>query len=184
MPDLRESFPSLEDVATGAGIPLHKVLEGDAAAGKNASAALVGKDPSGNLIYLTTNSDGELVTSGMAGDTANIADTGSNGGSGSFVTLLTLLLTTNKEYKNLSWSVSGFRDTIFEIVQIDDAGGTPVETIHATLRVGPGDFTDSNFMENFKFTAGPTGVINLILRAKNQNANSTMDGTLSIDEIQ
>jgi len=59
----RVSFPVLEDFVSKAGLALHKVLAGDAAANKNALAALIGMDDAGNLQYPRVDSARQLVIS-------------------------------------------------------------------------------------------------------------------------
>lgn len=184
MANLRPSFPVLEDFSTQAGLPLHKVLEGDAAAAKNALASLIAKDPSGNLIYLRANASGELIINNQSGEVACLTASGSVGGSATFVNVATITLTNDLVYKKLGYSVSCFRDAEFRIVQVDDVGGTPVETIHAYILAGAGDFTDSNEMECVEFTAGSTGVVELQLRGMNINALSDLKGMISILELQ
>lgn len=68
MADVRTSFVTLEDVTSGAGVPLHRALEGQAAAGKNAHGALTYKDASGNLQYALVNANREVVVSLESGD--------------------------------------------------------------------------------------------------------------------
>jgi hypothetical protein len=65
--DLRSSYPNLEDFTTGAGIPLHKVVEGDAVSGKNVNGTMVGKDIAGNFTFLKTDLTGGLVTTALTG---------------------------------------------------------------------------------------------------------------------
>lgn len=166
MTDLRTSTPILEDSATQAGLPLHKVLEGDAAAAKNALPALVGKKVSdGTLAYFKFDDTGAAyVTTDQAGTMKKAR--GTTTGDVAIKTVVDLALTPGAVYKGLSWVVSCFRDAIYEIVAINDPSGTPTEVILADVLVGSGDLTDAGELRNITFTAGATDPV-LRVRAKN-----------------
>lgn len=186
MADLRESFPTLEDVGTQAGVPLHKALEGDAASGKNAHGALVAKDPDGNLIYLKLNAGGSLAVT-LDGAKACRSKRGTAVGSATFVDVAVMTLVNEASYEDIDWAVSCFRDAIFEIVYVTDVGDTNTEEILGDVLVGPGAFTSSGELSCTKFTVPAanvgTGVNELRLRAKNLNATSDFRGSISIGEI-
>lgn len=185
MADTRTSFITLEDVSTQAGVPLHRALENDAAAGKNAHPALVYKDPSGNLRYGKVNATGEVVVSLETAEVANLSDEGGVSGTTSFQTIASITLQNDYVYKKIGFMGSCFRDAIFELVQIDDSAGTPVETVHQTFRVGAGLYNFAREIDNLEFTAGSTGVCVLRLRAKQlQNVPSDIDGSVNATEIQ
>lgn len=179
MADVRSVFVNLEDSSSKAGLPLHKALEGEAIAAKNAQGALVAKDPSGNFKYLETDANGNLTV--IAGyDYAALSDHGTNAGNAAFQDIATITLTADKEYKSLEWLVSSFRDTVFQLVQIDDATET---VLIDGIRVGNALLTNSGKLEGLEFTAGSTGTQELVLRGKNLNATSTMDGVITIKEM-
>lgn len=181
MSDLRTSFPTLEDSSTQAGAPLHKVLEADASAAKNASAALIAKRQSdGTLRYLNMDDAGNLLVSQDGGGTYKKAR-GTTSGSLTNVTVAEISLTANAVYKGLSWVVSCFRDSIYEIAAINDPSGTPTETILADILVGSGDVTDSGALKEISFTAGATSPV-LRLRAKNLTVVSDFRGTITTTE--
>lgn len=185
MADVRTSFVPLEDVSSQAGLPLHKMVEGEATSGKNAQGALVAKDPSGNAIYLRTNLSNELLVASNSASIANLSDEGGVVGSTSFQTLAEIALQNDYVYQNLSFLGSCFRDAVYEVVQVDDTGGTPVETIHATFRTGAGAYTCSENMDALTFTAGSTGTCVLRIRGKQlQNVASDVDGAIAIQEVQ
>lgn len=180
MADVRESFPTLEDSSTGAGLPLHKVLEADASAAKNASAGLVAKRASdGTLRYLQLDDAGNLKVTTDGGGT-QVKDRGTATGNTSFVTVAEIPLTASAGYVGLNWVCSCFRDAIFEIVLIDDPTGTPTEEILADVICGPGDFTDSGTLD-LRFTAGATDPV-LRVRAKNLNTTSDFRATVATTE--
>lgn len=180
MTDLRTSFPILEDSSTQAGLPLHKVLEGDAAAAKNALAGLVAKDAAGNLRYLNLDDAGNLAITLDGVGIPKKARSAANG-SASNVTIADISLTPNAVHRGLSWVVSCFRDAIFEIVLINDPAGTPTESILADILVGTGDTTDSGALKEISFTAGATAPV-LRVRAKNANALSDFRATITTTE--
>lgn len=185
MADLRESFPTLEDSATGAGLPLHKVLEADASAAKNASASLAAvRDSDDTLRYLRLSDSGALLISDATPGTCKRAGTDGTpvAGSASKTQVAEISLTVAKSYEDLSWSVCNFRDTIYTIELIDDPAG--VATIVQTLdiMVGPGDFTDSGRDKCWSFdTTGMTSPV-LRLSGTNQNGLSDFRGSISIFE--
>lgn len=183
--DLPQAMHTLEDVGTQGGLPLHKVLEGDAAAGKNALAALTSKDAAGNLQYPRVNAQRELVVSTTSADNACLNASGKV--SGNKVTeqvVLTIVLQNSLEYKKIGWIVSNFRQSEYRIVHIDDVGVTDVETELGTILVGPGDITDSGELECLNFTSGAGGVQELRLVGLNKDAISDLRGTLTVLEQQ
>ena len=184
MADVRSHWVILEDPTTAAGIPLHKVAEGDAASARNAHAVLPVKDDSGNLQYIPM-VDGKVSVTFQGGDISSLSDHGTHAGDNSaYQDLCTIVLQNDVDYEKLGWVCSCFRDCHFEIVWIDDVGGTPTEEVLADVLCGPGDYTDSNELLEVKFTSGATGTQHLVLRAKNMNAASTMRASLTIEENQ
>jgi len=180
MADLRTSFPVLEDVSTQAGLPLHKVAEGDAAASKNALAALVAKDASDNLIYLNVDAAGNLLVSDSK-DYTSLGDTGSvAGNTSSFQDVVTLTLVVEKVYENINFIAGCFRDAIYQIVQVDD---TTTTIIAEGILVGSGAFSFAQELPGLTFTAGATGVQTLKLQAKNLTVESNCRGTLTVNEL-
>jgi len=184
MADVRTSFITLEDVASGAGVPLHRALEGDAAAGKNAHGALVAKDGGGLLQYLKVNANRELVISTESADLACLSDEGGVAGTTGFQDIATIPLANSAVYKKLSVLGSCFRDTIYEAVWVDDVGGADTETILATFRTGAGQYNHSDTYECAEFTSGGSGTQELRIRAKNLNTTSDIDAAISVLEVQ
>lgn len=177
MADVRESFPSLEDAGSGAGLPLHKALEGDVITAKNAQGALVAKRVSDSTFrYLNLDDAGNLLVSTDGGGTP-MFDSGTASGNVANQTVAEITLTAEAVYHGLDWAVSCFRDAIFEIVAINDPGGTPTEQVLAYALCGPGDLTDSGAMPNLTFTAGDTDPV---LRVRARNLNTTSDFRASV----
>jgi len=185
MADVREVFTVLEDLSTGVGLPWSQAFEGSAAENRNAAPALVAKDTAGNLIYLKTNLSGELVVSTESEEYALISDSGTNAGNAAFQDIVTLDLQVDLVYKELEIVCSCFRDAVFQVVAISDAGGTPVTTVLINgIRCGAGQYSAIVSLSALMFTAGATGDQELVVRGKNLNTTSTMDVVVSIKEIQ
>lgn len=182
MADLRTSFAVLEDIATAAGLPLHKALAGDTATARNAHAALIAVD-SGNLLqYLKVNAQGELIVSSDA-DTAQVSAKGQVTGSATFVDVATITLATSKVYRKIGWIVGCWRDAEFKIVQVNDMTTTDVAL---GLITGAGDYTDSDELTGLKITSGASGTQTLKIMAKNLVGAALSDfrATISAEEVQ
>jgi hypothetical protein len=185
MADVRESFPTLEDSATGAGQPLHKVLEADASAAKNASAGLVAvRDSDNSLRYLRMSDSGALLISQATPGICKRAGTDGTpvSGSASKTQVAEISLTVAKKHKDLYWNVSNFRDTVYTIELIDDPSGSPVVIQALEIIVGPGDFNDNGRQECFEFDT--TGLTSPVLRLSGKNLNTPSDfrGSITIFE--
>jgi hypothetical protein len=184
--DLGQSFHTLEDPVSLEGRALSKVLEGDAAALKNASAGLVAKDLSGNLIYLRTNAAGKLLVtsddpSASAGLNASAKVTPA--GANVETQVLEISLAPGLEYKNIGWILSCLRQAEYRLAVIDDPTGTPVETELATWLVAPGDVNTSGQLENLSFTAPATDPV-LRLYGSAKFVASDLRGTITLQEVQ
>jgi len=183
MSDKTPLFYNLDD-GTENGVARRKVLEGDAAAAKNAAASLVAKDNSGNLIYLRTDASGNLLVSNegsancIGGHLALTAGSTSRTQVGS-----DFALTAGKALSSLEWSFANFRSTTYEIVVIDDPAGTPVETPVMDIICGEGDFQESGRMICMDDIA-TTGMTDPVLRVYGQNKNVASDfrGRITVQE--
>lgn len=181
MADPRVSFPVLEDSGTQAGLPLHKVLQGDALAAKNALAALAFKNAGGTLRYPLVDADDHLIVTTENGDEACLSDRAEDAaGSATLVDLSSISLIVATEYKNIGYIVSCFRDAIYQLIWDDDGA----ETILADIEVGSGQYTSSGQLECLSFTSGATGTQTLKFVAKNLNALSALRSTLTVSEVQ
>lgn len=178
MAELRESFPTLEIVGTEAGAALGSRVEGDASAAIKGSIGFSFKDSSGNVVLPQLDSSGKLpVTSESSGN--GLYARGTNAGSTSVVTVASLTLVASKRYENLRALVSCFRDSTFQVIFSDNA----VETILADIRVGPGHLTQNIDLGELEFLAGATGAQLLLIKGKNENAQSTMTATVSCKQL-
>lgn len=181
MSDLRTSFCILEDASSQVGMPLHKVLEGDTPAAKNALAALVAKDSDGKLVYMKTDANGVLLVNTEGEDVAELFADGTHTGHKTiYQTLAEITLTTSKDYKNAHVWLSCFRDTIFQIIQTN---GITETVLVSGLRVGAGMVSWAGIMKQLNFSTGASGVQKLTVKGINLESVSTMNATIGIDEI-
>jgi hypothetical protein len=185
MADPRTSFTVLEDSSTQAGLPLHKVLEGDAVAAKNALPALVAKVSGTNVFqYLKLDpSTGALLTSSEGSSVCKKSPAGELAAGSATLVVVTgaeITLTASAVYEEIAFVVSSRRDSLFQIIQQDDA----TDTILAEIVVGSGAYTVTSELHCLTITAGATGVQKLKVKAKNFEALSSLRATITINEIQ
>lgn len=178
MANLRESFPTLENVGTEAGVALGARVEGDTSAAINGAIGFAFKDIDGKVVLPQLNAQGQLpVTSEQVGN--NLYARGENAGSSTEVLLATIALANSKTYEDIFMQVSSFRDTEFRLVWSNDA----VETELAAALVGPGALSFSSKLEGVEFTTPAADTQLLLIYGKNQNALSTMKATIAVKEI-
>jgi len=185
MADPRANFPVLEDASTGAGLPLHKVLQGDPLASKNALAALGFKNAGNNLRYPLVDENDILFVRNALGYTANLSEKGelAAGSIGSIVdvTGASLTLQNSKVINGVSVIVSCRRGALFQIVWDDDG----VESVLGEVVLDAGQYSFSDVFPSIEFTTGATGDQFLKLKAKNFEAPaSSLRGTISAVEVQ
>jgi hypothetical protein len=181
MADTRTSFTVLEDSSTQAGLPIHKVLQGDALAAKNAIPALIAKDISGNLRYPLVDALDQLVVTTDSSALANLSATGTVAGNAAFTPVATITLVANRVYRDISVMAACFRDAEFKLVFTDDV--TPTDLALGIL-TGAGALSVAASLKSLEFTAGATGTQTLTLEAKNLNALSDFRGTIAVQEVQ
>jgi hypothetical protein len=183
MTDIRTSFAVLEDSSTAAGLPLHKVLENDAVAAKNAQIAFVAKTSGTNLAaFLKVNASTGALFVDTGAPTECLKARGELAAGSSTLALVTgatIPLTAATEYKDVGFIVSSRRDSLFQIVQVDDA----TETILGEIVVGSGEYTVSSQLHCLSFTAGSTGTQALKIVAKNFEALSSLRASLTVEQV-
>lgn len=186
MADLREVFPILADSVTGAGEPAISRIEGEASAAIEGLIGFSFKDSSGNVILPQLTSEGKVPvdTEGFGGTCKS--DYGTNAGSGTAVDIATLdetVISLSQVYDRFEVMGSCLRSTLWQVVHIDDANGTPAEAVLLAFRTGPGQFSFCCKMECLELdTTGGTGDQNIVLRGQNLSGNSTMDGAIACRE--
>lgn len=164
MAHLRETFPILEDSATGAGEVLHKVVEGSAPGAKNSLIGFSFKDSAGNVVLPQLTSEGKIaVDFEGAGVSVSASSEGEIGGALTETVVCEVALVASKTYGKLHGNVACFKEAIFYLYQVDDV----TETIIGHALVGPGQYTFKIDLGQKEIVAGATGTQQLSLRAKN-----------------
>lgn len=180
MAHVRESFPILEDAITKEGIALHKSENGDASAGKVGATVWAFKDSAGNLVHPQLNTEGALVvTSEGAGIPKSATSDGEVAGSLTLTNICEVALSVSKTYGKISANGSCFKETIFYLVQLDDAA----ETILGAFIVGPGEYSFSLNLGATEIASGSTGTQKIQLKAKNLNKASDFLGNIACLEF-
>jgi hypothetical protein len=131
------------------------------APGSIAREVLAAKDQSGNLQYIPLSGGAVVVTTSMNTPIharAKIAST-----PGSFVSVVTLTLTANKVYDEISakCSATGSSSVLWKVEQVNNA----TTTIIAEGISGSGQFTIDPCADNMRVTAGATGTQSLVVSA-------------------
>jgi hypothetical protein len=181
MADPRELFPILDDGA-GAGAVPHKMEEGDDPSSKNGLIGFSFKDNSGNVVLPQLDSSGRVPVTSEATGTCKDANGELAAGSTSLVDITNaeIDLSLTKLYTKIEAIVSCLHASLFQIVYVDDAEGTPVEEILAECVVGPGHYSFKMGMDCLELdTSGGTGTQKLKIKGKNFIKASSMRATLA-----
>lgn len=178
MSDVREVFPILE-LANGTGQTASARTDGDAAAAQYGIIGFSFKDSSGNVVLPQLSPNGELPTINGVPTICKSQYGELLAGSLTIVDLATITLTASTDYKKIEATGSCFRDTLFEIVQVDDATETQVDA----FLIGAGQYSFKLMLECSAFASGATGTQELILRATNINKASALRGRISVEEV-
>jgi hypothetical protein len=173
MSHLRETFPILEDIATGYGEVLHKALDGEAVLNKQGLKAFAFKDSDGNFVLPRLTPEGKLpVDFDGAGIAKKASSDGEIAGSLTLTTICEIDLDPSKVYGKIKAQGSCFKEAIFYLVQVDDTD----ELIVGHGIVGAGDYNCDIELGAGEVTAGASGTQKLILKAKNLNKVSDFLG--------
>jgi hypothetical protein len=174
--DKRESFPTLED-ASGEGSALSQMQQGDSPVLKNGAIGFAFRDSAGNVVLPQLLPTGAVpVDQGAPG--TPIMDRDENAGSLTPVDVASLTLTASETYCDVAAIVSCFQETLFELVQVNNA----TTTVLADILVGPGQYTFKLDYEDC-VAAGATGTQVLKIRGTNFKKTSTMRATLRATEV-
>lgn len=179
-------FNTLND-GTGAGLAPRAKAVGDAPSTDLGHLAFGFRDSAGNVVLPQLTSLGKLpvdteASAGVIKHSRVANDTGSL----AYTDLSTLSgVTTGKIYTNWTIKVCSQNEAEFELVRIDDSGGTPVESIIATFMTGPGQPSDGLKSGNeFEIsTVGGTGTQVIKIRGKNLHKVSRLVATMSAVEV-
>lgn len=183
MADDREVYSILEN-SSGIGQPLIAKKTGDAPSTDNGLLAFSWRDSAGNVILPQLTAAGKVPVDTEAVPGVCISGQAQSVAGGlTFQDVVTLVLALLKDYTSLEFSASCSHLTLWEIVYIDDVGGTPTETKIASFLTGPGQFTCKVNLDCGDFdTQSGTLVQNLVLRGKNVRHASDLHGYLGIVE--
>jgi hypothetical protein len=158
----------------------HVTGEGDAPV--DGLVALAFKDSSGNLVLPQLTAAGAIsVTSAAtairrkstAGELAAGSATLAN------VTGASITLAVSKTFYGITAVVSSRRDSLFQLVQVDDA----TSTVLAEAVVGAGQYTFQFDLKDYQLASGATGTQTLKIMAKNFEALSSLRATLTVNEV-
>lgn len=175
-------LPSLDAAGNVPVVVDHQDLEGDAAAGKEGLVAFAFKDSTGDLVLPQLNAAGALPVSeaitttrkkSTAGELAAGSSTLAN------VTGASITLTASKVYYGIHAVVSSRRDSLFQLVQVNDA----TSTVLAECVVGAGQYSFEMLFPDLEITAGATGTQTLKIMAKNFEALSSLRAVITVKEV-
>ena len=175
-------LPSLDAAGNIKVVIDHKDVEGDAAAGKEGLVAFAFKDSAGDLVLPQLTASGAIAVTAATTSTRKKSTAGElAAGSATLanVTGASITLTASKVYYGISAVVCSRRDSLFQLVQVDDA----TSTVLAEAIVGAGQYTFEMLWPDMQITAGATGTQTLKIMAKNFEALSSLRATLTVNEI-
>lgn len=176
-------FGILND-GNGAGVGI-TLCDPDATEGADISATIASPafvNADGILVFPALDALGRIPVSLAAGNC--YFDYGKVTGSTSFQEVAVIIGALLKKYADFEFIAASMTECDWELVYIDDAAGTPVETILAAWDTGPGQYTVHVELScvNVDTTAG-TGVQNLVIRGKLLEATgSEISATLGMHE--
>jgi hypothetical protein len=180
MSHLRETFPVLENLASGEGEVLNTAIAGQTAAGKNGLSGFVFKDSSGNFVHPQLTPEGKIAVDLEGAGVAKTASSdGEIAGSLTLTTIAEIALTAGKTYGRMSAQLSCFKEALVYLIQLDDA----TETIIGHAIVGAGDYNGKIDLGIGEIVAGASGTQKLILKAKNLTKISDFLGHVSCLEF-
>lgn len=183
MADLREVFPVLEDI-DGSGAAITKVVEGDSAAGVfGAVPALVAKNSTGDLQFITLDAQGRIpVSSEGAGilvrARGELAEGNATSGMAD-VTGAVLNLEHGEDYSEISFVVSCTRETHAQLIFSNDGS----ETIMTDVILGPGQYTFESDLPKDKVTAGLIGAQQIKIVARNLSKASAIRASIGAIKV-
>lgn len=183
MADVKELFRSLVGSA-GEGVALDEAVnDTTSATGITGSAGYAYKTSAGVVTLLALTPDGKVPVDTEGGGGTCISDSAKVTGVVANTDIVTLTLTIARNYSGLEFNASCLRDTAWEIVYIDDVGGSPTEVTIWQSISGNGQYhIDSNLKCADFNTTGGTGTQNLVLRGENLQVASDYRGYMGIIE--
>jgi len=168
MADVIERFRVLEASGGAGSSPAEAV---NATTDPTGLLGLIGfsfKDSAGKVILPQLDSAGRLpvVTEGSGTSLRSIGDVAA--GSATLTTVVDLTLSLTEVYADICVQGSCLHSALFAVYYVDDASGTPAETLLGEFIVGPGHFSYEYSCEAWELdTTGGTGVQKLVVKGKN-----------------
>lgn len=185
MANAKSLFRTLDD-GTEAGLAPRAKAVGDAPSTDKGLMAFGFRDSSGGVVLPQLTALGKLPVDTEAAAGTNKKHWAANdGGSLSYVDLAILPGTaTAKLYTNFMVKVACQDEAEFELVYIDDEGGTPAETVLMTFMTGPGQPSDGIMLRNELEvnTTGGTGTQVIKVRGKNLHKVSRLVAAIAAVE--
>lgn len=142
MADVQELFPTTK-ASDDSGVALDNAVDATtAAAALNGAVGFAFKDSSGDVILPALTAAGAIsVDTGAAGTQKQDEGTVTSTGLDNEDTIATITaLTVAKVHTIQFYQTSSYHPTRWAAYYVDDAGGSPVDTLIATWLTGPGDF--------------------------------------------
>ena len=188
MADEIEIFHILKDKAgNNTGVAPTQANIGDAPAGLDGILALGFRDTSGNLVLPQLNPEGALPVTLDPGTPLREHGVVASGSQTVNVrsALATIVLTAEKLYTKMAMQGACRRACLFELVYIEDVGGTPVETVLLSALISSGQFTTPlvALLTDFFSTVGATGTLNLVMYGTPLDKASDIRGQVSVNEV-
>jgi hypothetical protein len=180
MADPREVFWPLKD-ENDEGAAAHVIQEGGDPASQDGSIGFAFKDSDGNVILPQLDAEGRLPVTMESAGTLKRAKGELAAGSLALVAITgaEITLTADKLYTNLAMLCSCRRDSLIQLIQVDDAS----ETVLAEVILGPGQFTFQLAMPKDEITAGSTGTQKLLVKGKNFDKLASLRASLTCVEV-
>jgi len=180
MAEIRESFATLEDASTQAGVALAARVQGQTATAQQGAIGFAFKDSSGNVVLPALNPDGTIQISPPAIVSKKSLSGQLASGSATLVLITGAEITLDPSvaYRNVGFVLSCRRDALFQIIKLDDA----VSTVLAEFVVGAGQYTLIGQLDDLEFTTGATGTQKLQVFGQNFGALSSLRATVTCQE--
>lgn len=174
-------LPSLDAAGNVPVLVDHQDQEGDAAAGKEGLVAFAFKDSTGDLVLPQLTAGGQIPVSFTEGlcYKSPAGELAAGSATLAAVTNAEITLSTSTSYGGIGFILSSRRDSLFQIIQQDDA----TDTVLAEFIVGPGQYTINGELHCLKITTGASGTQKLKVKAKNFEALSSLRATITCQAV-
>lgn len=179
--DVKQPFPILED-ASGNGIVVDEIKQGDVVAGKSGLMGFSFRDASGNAVAPQLTSDNRVpVSLDAAGNPLKArGEVAEGAASGTWAEVASISLNTNKNHVKVTGRVSCSQASLFQLCYQDDAASGIIEDV----MLSPGEYTGEIGAESIEHLSGGSGTQKLFIRAFNlKSPLSPLRARLSAVEV-